>query len=134
MNLGNAYSWFNRYKILADVAPYSQEYKDADAIVRSQISAGYLSPTQIQEYYTIQQQNEERLKQYNFQEYRFLSIGDHLTRKAKEREKEMLSKYNIVERYIGAAWEYASHLETPIHSKLLHNRTSLQEYESNIIW
>jgi len=134
MNLGNAYSWFNRYKILADVAPYSQECKDADAIVRSQISAGYLSPTQIQEYYTIQQQNKERLKQYDFQEYRFLSIGDHLTRKAKEREKEILSKYNIVERYIGAAWEYASHLETPIHSKLLHNRTSLQEYESNVIY
>jgi hypothetical protein len=61
-------------------------------------------------------------------------MGDHLTRKAKEREKEILSKYNIVERYIGAAWEYASHLETPIHSKLLHNRTSLREYESNVIY
>jgi hypothetical protein len=50
MNLANAYSWFDRFKILSDVAPYSDSYQMAEAIVDQQIASGNLGD-RVSEYY-----------------------------------------------------------------------------------
>jgi len=38
-------------------------------------------------------------------------------------------KYDIFERSIGSLWENFSHMDTPLHTKFLHNRTALEEWE-----
>lgn len=134
MNLGNSYSWIDRFRILADVAMYSDEYKEADAIIRQQMSAGKLRSDQIQEYYKIKDQVKQKRKSYDFAEYRFVGLGDSLTESGRARDAEIYDQYNIVERSVGRVWEHFSHLRTPIHSKLLHKRSALEEYERNAVF
>lgn len=38
-------------------------------------------------------------------------------------------KYDVLERGIGTLWENFSHLDTPLHTKFLHNRSAIEEWE-----
>lgn len=133
-NLANSYSWFNRYNILSDIAPYSKEYKEADAIVRQQMTAGRLNPTQIGEYYQKQEQLEEVKQAVPFQEYRFMNIGKSLTQYGKAKDEFYKNEYSFLERQVGGMWEKFSHLRTPLHTKLLHQADPLEEYERSSIY
>ena len=134
MNLANAYSWFDRYRILADVAPYSSEFKEADAIVKQQMTAGTLDPAHVGEYYQTKDQIDEKTKAMDFQEYRFSNIGEALTPYGQAKDKFYQSEYNFLERTVGSMWERVSHMRTPIHSKLLHHSSALEEYERTSIY
>jgi hypothetical protein len=134
MNLANAYSWFDRYRILADVAPYSAEFKEADAIVRQQMQSGSIDQGVRRIYDTVQEQIEKRRNPFDFKEYRFLHMGDPLTDYGKERKAFYEQEYNSLERGVGAVWEFASHLRNPVSAKLLHHRSALEEYENTAVY
>jgi hypothetical protein len=134
MNLANAYSWFDRYRILADVAPYSTEFKEADAIVKQQMTAGTLDASHVGEYYQTKDQIDEKAKAMDFQEYRFSNMGEALTPYGQAKDAFYQSEYNFLERTVGSMWERVSHLRTPIHSKLLHHSSALEEYERTSIY
>lgn len=133
-NLANAYSWMDRFKILADVAFYSQEYETAKNIVKQQLSAGYLSPGQAANIEMIEEQVEQKKKAYNFSEYKFRDFGEGLTPYTKARDEYVKDEYGALERVIGSGWERLTHLRNPLQVKLYHNTDALEEYERNVVY
>jgi hypothetical protein len=133
MNLANAYSWFDRFKILSDVAPYSDSYQMAEAIVDQQIASGNLGD-RVSEYYILKDQRREKQKMADFNEYQFSSIGKSLTEYGKAKDQFHMDNYSYLERQVGSLWERASHMRSPVHGKLLHKASALEEYERSAIY
>jgi hypothetical protein len=67
LNRGNLYDIIDRYRILADVAPYSQEFRD----MKAQIGNAGLSEEEMEEVRTINEQVGQRKKKHRFYDYRF---------------------------------------------------------------
>lgn len=65
------YSAFDRYRILADVAPYSDQYRAAKKEVSLLNQNGYLDEDQKAEYKQIREQVSSRMKKKTFYEERF---------------------------------------------------------------
>jgi len=133
-NLANAYSWFDRYRILADVAIYSKEFKQASNIVKQQIKGGMLPAERIAEFEMIEEQVDRKKKAYEFQEYRFSDLGEGLTPYTRARDTFVTEQYNMLERTIGRVWERVGHLRNPLQVKFYHNMDALEEYEHNSVY
>lgn len=134
MNYGNAMSWADRLKILSDVAPYSKETQVARSIVKAQKDSDMLSDAGKKKYYTALDEMDQKEKYMAFDEYRFSNLGDHITAYGKQMDAFYSKEYSLPERAVGQVWEQFSHLKTPLHSKLLHKSTALEEYERNYIY
>lgn len=67
LNRGDLYDPIDRFRILADVAPYSQEYRD----MKGQLSNMNLSEEDLLEAREIKEQVSERKHKYRFYDYRF---------------------------------------------------------------
>jgi hypothetical protein len=65
------YGAFDRFKILADVAPYSTQYRQWRQVVSKMNQEGMLTPEMTEEYATIRDQVTDRKKKYNFYTRRF---------------------------------------------------------------
>ena len=65
------YGAFDRFKILADVAPYSQQYKTYRQVVSKMNQAGLLDDSEVEEYKEIRDQVSARKKKYRFYNRRF---------------------------------------------------------------
>jgi hypothetical protein len=65
------YPLFHRFKILADTAMWSDEYKQARDEMRAAQKAGKLSVLEVQQFQTILQQVSSKKKKREFKEYRF---------------------------------------------------------------
>lgn len=133
-NLGNAYSWADRFKILGDVAPYSHEFERTKNVMEARRSAGVMSGREERIYDETLRQNEERRKAFSFNEYRFTGLGDSLTQAGRDRDEAIRDEYSMTERAIGGAWEYMTHLRTPINTKLLGQYSALEEYRRTSIY
>ena len=153
------YPLIHKYKILADVAPYSTSFND----VKSTVLAARNTPnwTENEEY--IYQQVQEQWKQMRekktFDEYQYLSpMGEILGGKGKhyasDGSSELISSLNkinasdkpesgIFSKLFGGYWELLSHnaestLEqlTPISpgAKLVHQRTAIEDYKRTQVY
>lgn len=134
MNLANSYSWFDRFRILADVAHYSDEYRVARNIIKRQITAGVFPAERVAEFRMIEEQVENKKKAYSFNEYRFKDLGEGLTPYTKARDRAVKSQYNTLERVVGEGWERLTHTRNPLQVKFYHNMDALEEYERNAIY
>lgn len=65
------YGAFDRMRILADVAPYGQEYKNAKKMVSKMNAEGLLTPEMKEEYDTIREQVSARKEKYRWYAKRF---------------------------------------------------------------
>ena len=133
-NLANAYSWFDRYKILADVANFSPEYKEARSIVKKQMDAGRLTPNQVGEFAQIEEQVETKKKAFEFSEYRFKDLGEGLTPYTKARDRFVKDEYSDLEQKVGSIWERITHIRNPLQTKFYHNMDAMEEYQRNAIY
>ncbi len=129
-NLANAYSWITRYSILADVAPFSEKTRKARAIVQQQIENNLLSSEQLGEISMIDDRLESVKEPIDTDEYRFLNIGSHVTKEAQMLDNFYATEYNVVERTVGAIWEKATHIRSPLTTKFINTRSALEEYEA----
>jgi hypothetical protein len=66
-----AYPTFYRFKVLADLAPWSMEYGEHNKLITSEIAANRLTPQQIMEVDQIRKQVNETKRNKDFQEYRY---------------------------------------------------------------
>lgn len=133
-NLANAYSWLDRYRILADVAPYAKETRVAEAIVQQQIMAGMYTPQQVGEAERIRQRKEQVISGEHTDEYRFLYLGQHIHPRAQARDAVIDEEYNMLEKTVGAMWERMTHYRNPISTKLINYRSALETYEAQYIY
>jgi len=133
-NLANAYSWLDRYRILADVAPFSNETRTAEAIVQQQLISGMYTPEQVGEVERIRQRLDKVSKPIETDEYRFLNLGEHVTKTARERDEYIANEYNFLERTIGSMWERVTHYRNPLSTKLLNTRSALEDYQERYVY
>jgi len=127
------YSMLDRLRVLADVAPYSDEYKETLKRVMIQQKLGMLAPDQIEERKTIVKHRKAMMHRYQLYPYRFkgrvLSPDNKYTNYTLNENIKAASEYNLPERVVGALWEGFTHLNTPYHTKFIQHRSPIEQYE-----
>ena len=151
------YPAIHKYKILADVAPYSDKYKLALQRVRAQRKLDSWSEYEEEIYQTTAEQVAQKKIKRRFAEYQFLSpMGDISddSQYYKDESKGVLAKLNQIKasqkpeqgtfaKFFGGYWEMLAHnaetsldVLTPISpaAKLIHQRTAIEDYENSQIY
>jgi hypothetical protein len=125
------YPEFYRFKILADVAPYSQEYKAYNKRMSALAKAGSLS-----------QEEQGQVKQLRKQ-VRAIKTRKQFAEYMTEQELEEANA-GIIGRTMADYWDVVSRFETPVEQvmfppiapmgKFVHRRTALEDYEQSQIY
>ena len=135
---GTSYSWLDRMRILGDVAPYSNEYRDAEKIVSIQMRDHQLSEHDIAEIQTIKKHRNSVMRKYDLYPTRFKSRVFHPdTRYDLQSENENLkaaANYGFGERVLGSIWERGIQMNTPLNTKLWNYQSPLQHYKNTKIY
>ena len=123
------YPEYNRFKILADVAPYSAEYKYYSSRMTKLNNEHALTQEQFAQVKMARSQVREIKKRKQFYEYK---------------TEEEMRELNIVQQVGAAYWETVSRFETPVEqiifppiapmAKFVHQRTALEDYEQAQIY
>jgi len=135
----HGYSYIDRMRALLNSAPYSKEFRETDTLLEDQLKEGYLSLEQEKEYSTLQKYHRSMMRKYELYPHRFKA--DQLLTPDEEYPEELSSNlfiqpagnYNIAERFLGSAWEYATHLNSPIHTKLIGAYSPEEQYRRSMI-
>lgn len=138
-NIPGVYDAMDRFLILADVAPYSDQFKHYRAIVNMWQKGGVLDEKWTGKKEQALRQREDVMQRYEFTPRRFGRIKDIVEESLTEdnTQKKEGRDYNAIERAIGGAWEATTHTaaNVPIPaaswmtSKLLAHRTPIEHYE-----
>lgn len=130
---GVTYSWLDRLKILADVAPHSSEYKEAKYLVESQIKANMLSEEEIAEYKTALKHKQARIRKYELYPNRFkgkvLSPDTEANIQSLNEDIRASAEYALPLRAIGAAWETFTNSNSYITNKFFAFKDPLEHYK-----
>ena len=130
-NIPGVYDAVDRFLILADVAPYSQQYKHYRAIVNMWSRSGVIDEKWKGKVSTAREQRQARMKRYEFQPRRFSRIREQVDAAL---TSDNLSKK---EETTGRMWEDITHTlsNVPIpeisylFTKLMPTRTPIEHYE-----
>ena len=128
---GSGLSWVDRAQILADVAPFSNEYKTAVQIVNLRKKYGMLTPADKKKLQTVQQIRQNRAMGLETYERRFklsqlLNPSAQMAVTNTNTYIKAAADYNLPERMLGSVWEYTSHANTWLNRKFM-NRFSAKE-------
>lgn len=140
----NEYPTMARYRILADIAPYSDKFKEASIQIASAIKYKQLTKEEEEEVKEIKRQIKERKERKQFWDYKYreksLTPVQEVLTAANEASKEDKSP-SWFQSVVGGYWETLAHsAETPMEyatpfspaSKFVHMRTATEDYEKNI--
>ena len=141
------YPLINRYEILADVAKYSDKFKEASGQMRSAAKAGRLSEDELARYKIVQEQLKEQRKGKEFTPYKYKDRVRTPMEEILAAENEA-SKINNTDdswfnRTVGSYWETLGHnAELSIESltplapghKLVHMRTAVEDYKKTQVF
>ena len=134
---GQSYSRMDRFKILADVGRYSEEYKETKKQVEAQMRAGMLDEAQQEEFGTVLEEREATMRKYDMYPYRFagnlLSPSESYDNLSQNKHILPASEYSLPERLVGYAWEKFSHADTPVHTKLMQYRSPMEQYYKRVV-
>lgn len=152
------YPLIHQYKILADVAPYSDKFKLALQEVRSARKRDTWTDYEEKVFRTTQDQLTERKKRKEFQEYEYLSpMGEIFSSPeayGADGSSSMIAAINrmkatqtdepgLIQKTFGGYWELLSHnAETALDNltpvapgaKLVHRRTAIEDYEKTQLY
>ena len=141
------YPLMHRLNILADIAPYSDEYGEALGQVKSMVSSGMMNDQQMRQYHQLMSEISARKNKKQFDPYIYRQRAntpvEQMLTDANEAEKAPGSEPSWFERTMGSYWQNLAHqsetsLEylTPVSpaSKFVHERTALEDYRKNQIW
>lgn len=130
---GYSYSWLDRLKILADIAPYSEEFKEAKSLVEKQISANLLSEDEISEFKTSLKHKQARMRKYELYPNRFkgkiFSPDIEANIQSINEDIKAAAEYSLPERVIGAAWETFTNSNNFISNKFFAFKDPLEHYK-----
>ena len=132
---GESYSHANRLKILANTAPYSNQYLIEKQIVKLQQQSGAPVQNALE---TAERQKKAIMMKQEFYPYRFLgkvmTPDSEYNNLSLNKNIKAASEYSLPERMIGASWEFFAHMQTPINSKFLNIVTPLEAYQRNVVY
>lgn len=131
-----------KLKILADVAPYSDQFKQMQFIVLGKKRSGQLSPAEAEMLATIREEKQEKNSRKQFFEYRYKS-SDDLASYNEELQAKGSRPIGFFEGLIGRYWESVAHnAETPLEyltpispaSKFINVRSAIEDYEASQLY
>jgi hypothetical protein len=136
------YPLLHRYKILADIAPYSTQFDTVRAQMRAARRQGQVSEQELDTLQSIDEQLKARKQKktfypYQYKERAYATEAEAALTAWNEAQKEETP--SAMEVALGRYWETLAHgAETPMeyltplspYNKLLHVRTALEEYEA----
>lgn len=131
--IGYSYSWLDRLKILADVAPASNEYHEAKEIVMQQIKAGQFTQNEIDKFHTVLKHRQTRLRKYELYPIRFkgkiMSPDTESNIQSINEDIKSGESYSLQERVIGAAWETFTNSNNALVNKFWAKKDPLEHYK-----
>lgn len=131
--MGYSYSWLDRLKILADVAPASNEYHEAKEIVMQQIKAGQFTQNEIDKFHTVLKHRQTRLRKYELYPIRFkgkiMSPDTESNIQSINEDIKSGESYSLQERVIGAAWETFTNSNNVLVNKFWARKDPLEHYK-----
>jgi hypothetical protein len=145
-------SW--KHKILGDIAPYTDKYKQSLRIVRAARKESDWSEAEEQRFQNTMAQVKARKQKKEFNEYKYLTPMGDIPTGAKAESSELMiamnemkaagvEKPSMFDRVFGGYWELLSHNAetafdqmTPVSpgAKLVHQRTAIEDYEREILY
>jgi len=132
------YSYLDRLQVLLNASPYSRKFRETQKLVQHQADQGLLSPEEEEHLSTLGQQHQSMLRKYQMYPRRF-QVSDLLNpdteyQNLSDNEHIMpASDYNLFERAVGSIWETATHLRSPLHTKLIGHYSPEETYENMMI-
>lgn len=108
----------NIHDILADVAPWSQEYKTVDQLMESQ----YMDHDQFAKVAQTRAQVDAMRNKYEFTPYEY-----------KYRDPTEIVEHPVKEA-LGRTWEWFAHRDTYLNTKFLPERTALEDWERRNVY
>ena len=143
----NDYPTIRKLSILADVAPYTSQYKSMLGQTQNEINRGLMPQEDIKQYRQILENVEQRKKSKDFTEYKYKEFErtpiEQLLTAANESSKQIDDSPSWFERNVGGYWEGVSHnAETPLDfltpvspgMKLVHVRNAVEDYERTQVY
>jgi hypothetical protein len=150
------YPLIHQFRILADVAPYTDKYKRTLAKMRGLRARGGFSPEEEEMYQTTLKQVKSKKQRVEFQEYKHLSAMGDIFPGARQESSELMiamnewkasqeegDKPSLFGKLFGGYWELLAHNAetawdqlTPISpgGKLVHVRTAIEAYERDVLY
>jgi len=148
------YPLIHQYKILADVAPYTDKYKRTYSKIRGKRTRGDWSEQEEDIYQTTLEQVKSKKQRIEFQEYKHLSPMGDIFSPARQESSDLMIAMNewkasgaketsLSDRLFGGYWELLAHNAetafdqlTPVSpgGKLVHTRTAIEAYERDVLY
>ncbi len=151
------YPLIHQFRILGDVAPYSDRFGESLGAVRERRNSGNWTDYEENVYQTVLDQTKQRKSGEEFHEYKYLSPMGNLFTQGTQTEQSALdlalaneraklkpeTEPGLFRKFFGGYWELLSHnaetsldMLTPIApgAKLVHMRTPIEAYEREQIY
>lgn len=141
------YPLIHQYKILADIAPFSNKFQAVEQKLAIADRKGNLSDADEAIYRETKEQLKEKRNKRTFDEYKYKKENLDPVQKAladwNEKQKKPEDKIPWYERVLGSYWQTLSHsIETPLEyitplapaAKLVHMRTAVEDYAKNQVY
>lgn len=133
------YSYLDRMRVLLNAAPYSKEFRETNRLLEEQMTSGYLSEEEQANFSQLKAYHTAMMRKYEMYPRRFRidqlldpdSEYDNLSSNENIRPAD---NYSLAERIVGSTWEYATHLRSPIHSKLIGRYSPEEQYERFVLY
>lgn len=130
---GYSYSWLDRLDILGDVAPMSDEFKEAKRVVQEQMKFGLLTEKEISRYKTSLKHRQTRMRKYELYPMRFrgkvLSPDTQRNIQSINEDIKAGAEYSLPSRAIGAVWESFVNTNTFLTNKFFAFKDPLEHYK-----
>jgi len=130
---GFSYSWVDRLKILADVAPTSKEYAEAKLLVEKQIKSGTLTQKEISKYELALKHREHVVRKYEMYPLRFkgkiMSPDSEANIQSLNENIKAAAEYSLPMRAVGAAWETLTNTNSFLTNKFFAFKDPLEHYK-----
>lgn len=130
---GYSYSWLDRLNILADVAPTSNEFKEAKKVVELQIRNDLLTEKDITKYKKALKHRQTRLRKYELYPLRFkgqvMSPDTERNIQSINENIKAGAEYGLPSRIIGSLWERFTNTNFFVINKLWHVKDPLEHYK-----
>jgi len=133
------YSYLDRARVLLNSAPYSKEYRETFSLLEEQKVSGHLSEQESAQLSNLEGYHKAMMRKYEMYPRRFtldklLDPDAEYQNLSSNEYIEPADTYSLAERIAGASWEYATHLRSPIHSKLFGRYSPEEQYDRFVMY
>lgn len=130
---GYSYSWIDRLNILSDVAPTSNEFKEAKFIVEKQIKNGMVNDKQLAKYHKALKHRKATMRRFELYPMRFkgkvMSPDSEYNIQSINENIKAAAEYSLPERAIGSLYESFTNLNIPLVNKFFAFKDPLEHYK-----